>query len=417
MSKPAVLVASLFIAIALVPAFADDTSSPKTIRAPRRGAAIKVAATSQIVIPGDASVLARSHFDPLVLMPGEMGQVSVESRGPLAKIHGGRLEKMIGEWSIGLTGVEARATLGDHEAFVVISGPASGGYGSESVHAMMLHDLLSGKGEESALPLPAGLRSPSVVRSGIRLLATGYTYEDPSDRAATGRPGRGEEQAQNIVVYDLAGGGPVMLAMIERFSEHAENNLAAGITRDGIVQLLATEVLVSHGNSARVHLLQFDVGKRRWLSDRVLFERSEFTSTITPRVVTQGAMIDAFWLPEGGAEKRQSDGLYAFRVGEATIWRLTDSRGEYAVLPNADGHGAVLVGVAVHPSEDGKVRWFVRRGGKWTNVGETDLGVKLYTLTTTGTDPFALWRDLQGQIHAAFRSSDKLQIIDLKLPL
>lgn len=387
-----------------------------TIRVPRRGPAVKLAATHTVPVPGDSSVFARSGFDPLLLIPGEMDRSTFESRGPLASIRAGKLEKMNGLWSIGLSGSEVRATLGDQEPFVVIRGSASGGYGSEPVHAMILHDLLAGKGEAEALDLPTGLRSPSLIRSGIRLFVTGYTYEEPSDRTVKATPGLGEEQAQNLVIYDLAGGRPVMLAMVERFSEHAENNLAAGVTKDGVLNFVATEVLVSHGNSSRVHLLRFDPSKRAWLGDQILFDRPEFTSTITPRVVTEGSTIDAFWSLHGGATKQKSDGLYAYRAGERAIWRLMETRGEYAVLPNADGRGAMLVGVAVNPSEDGKIRWFIRRGDEWKAAGETDLGVKLYTLTNTGTDPFALWRDTAGKVHAAFAGIDELRIIDLKLP-
>jgi len=369
-----------------------------------------------IPVAGDSKVFARSGFDPLVLIPGELDRKTSDWHGPLGRIRGDRLEKMSGEWSIAAGGSEPRATLGDREPFVVITGSETGGYGTEPVRAMMLHDLLAGKAEAAAMTLPTGLRSPSLVRSGIRLLAIGYTFEEPAESAVKGPPGAGVEQAQNLVIYDLAGGRPVMLATIERFSEHAENNLAAGVTNDGVVNLIATEVLVSQGNPSRVHFLQFDPRKQAWIGDRVLFERPEFTSTLTPRIVVQGAAVDAFWLPEGGARQLKSDGLYAHRIGEAKTWRLTGARAEYAVLPNADGHGALLVGVAVNPSADGKVRWFLRRGDTWTANGETDLGVTLYTLTNTGTDPFALWRDDAGNVHAAFESDEKLRIVDLKLP-
>jgi len=248
------------------------------------------------------------------------------------------------------------------------------------------------------------------------LLVTGYTYERGDERIVAAAPGLGEEQAQNIAIYDVAGAKPMMLAVVESFSEHAENNLASAATSDGVVHLIATEVLVGRGNTSRVHHLRFDPRRREWIGDDVLFVRSEFTSTNTPRVVAAGTTVDAFWLPEGGQDQLKSDGLYAHRIGEPTTWRLTDRRGEYAILPNADGRGALLVGVAMNPSREGRVRWFLRRGGTWSSAGESDFGMKLYTLNTTGTEPFALWRDRSGSIRAAFLASGKLVIAELKLP-
>jgi hypothetical protein len=386
------------------------------LRSPQKGAAVRLVGKREIRVPGDSSVFVRTGFEPLIFMPGEFDRQTFETRGPLAVIRGAKLEKLSGLWSIGAAGVEARAPLGEREPYVVLTGPALGGYGTEQVLAIPLGRLLDGAGEDAAIKLPTGLRSPLLVRSGIRLLATGYTREEKQDGVATMAPGAGVQQAQSVAIYDVAAGKPRMLGMVESFSEHAENNLASGVTQDGILHMIATEVLVSKNNHSRVHHLRFDTTRGVWLDARILFTRSEFTSTNTPRLVVTGDTVDAFWLPEGGSSKMSTDGLYAYRVGDATTWRLHDARGEYAALPNADGRGALLIGVAANPDRDGKIRWFLRRNATWISAGETDLGDTVYSLTIDGTEPFGLWRDSAGGVHAAFLQSEKLLIVDLKLP-
>ena len=219
----------------------------------------------------------------------------------------------------------------------------------------------------------------------------------------------------DVVLYNLSAGEPAVRAIAEGVSEHTTSNLSAGVTEDGIVHLLAAAVF-GRDNQSRVYHLRFDPGKSEWLESEVLFERSDFTGSITPCLVAEGRTVDAFWLRESGRDTLASNGLYAYRIGESAAWRLTNATGDYTVLPNADGHGALLVGVAINPHEDGRILWFIRRGDVWKTAGEIDLGVKLYTLCTSGNEPFALWRDPSGTIHAALLAEGGLHLIDLKLP-
>ena len=406
------------LSLALIASLAQPVASQTVdTRVPGEGPPVALINRQDIPVPGDASVFARSGFDPLVILPGEFDRDTFDSRGPLGVIRNGRLERMKGLWSIRSTGAEVRSTLGDSQPYVVISGSALEGYATERMHAMTLHDLLKGGGEKEALPLPPGLRSPLLLRSGIRLFAIGYSYDNKIAGAATMPAGDGREQAQNLVIYSVGGTQPTLVGLVERFSEHAENNLAAGVSEDGVLQLIAAEVLVSKGNQSRVFHLQYDPRQGRWLDKRMLFTRAEFTSTITPRIAVSGRAVDAFWLPDGGQDRGETDGLYVHRIGEPIIWRLTNSRGEYAVLPDADGRGTSLVGVATNPSLDGRIRWFVRRSGKWESAGETDLKTTLYTLSNSGTDPFALWRDARtGRVRAAFTTPQGAALFEVRLP-
>lgn len=94
---------------------------------------------------------------------------------------------------------------------------------ANSVRARRYSELLAGTGVEKAIELPSGLRSPLLLRAGIRLLAAGYTFERKKDGVAAGPAGPGEARAHNLATYDLASGKPTMLAIRERLSEHAEN--------------------------------------------------------------------------------------------------------------------------------------------------------------------------------------------------
>lgn len=211
--------------------------------------------------------------------------------------------------------------------------------------------------------------------------------------------------------------GSNVLGVIRQFSDHTLNNVAATRTSDGLLHLLATEVAVGNENSSLVHYLRFDPATPRWIAHDVLMVRAKFTSTSTPRIAHNASGVDTYRHNDGGSETQPEDGVYARRIGEPDTWRLISERSEFAVLEDADGRGSTLVAAATHPSESGIVRWFLRRDGVWIDLGQTDAGEKLYTMTNTGTDPFALWRgEGSGTVHAAFNGINHLVIEDLQLP-
>ncbi len=386
------------------PVMSADTQKP----AP--GALVALTNRRTIAVPGDSSVFARSGSPLLVVLagakPGEDGS-------GLALVRGDRLEPMNGHWTIGSTGVDLRSTLdGDDPIVVVPGGPALPG--SEEARAISLKSLVAGGSESVAANLPTGLHAPTVVRVRGRLLAAGYTTEEASVVGAMVRQLR-DKGPRDLDIYEL--GGPVRgkIATIKGFTDDGVD-LAAAVTPDGVVHLLSTEARTSERARSSVRYLQFDPATRTWSPERALWAREDYTSSLEPRLVATGRTLDAFWLAEAGNDTLPTDGLYTARIGEAVTWRLTTSRGEYAVLPDADGHGALLVGVAIAPSEDGRIRWFVRSGNSWASAGETNLGTTLYTLTSQGTEPFALWLDPStGIIRAAFRAMDSLLICDVVL--
>jgi len=211
--------------------------------------------------------------------------------------------------------------------------------------------------------------------------------------------------------------GSKVLGTMPRFSDHTLNNAAVTRTSDGILHILGTEVLIPHDNSSRVHYLRFDPAQSRWLGDDLLMVRAKFTSTSTPKIARIGESVDAFWHNDGGSNTQPEDGLYARRIGEGETWHLVGERCEFVVLEDADGRGSTLIGAATKPSQSGIVRWFLRRGNAWYDLGSTDAGQKLYTLDNSGTEPFAVWRgEKPGTIHAAFNGIDHIVIEDLQLP-
>jgi hypothetical protein len=131
----------------------------------------------------------------------------------------------------------------------------------------------------------------------------------------------------------------------------------------------------------------------------------------------QGKRVNAYWSVDGGQRSLPEDGLWARRIGEADTWHLLDKSDSFMVLPNADGEGGDLVATPVERYEGGRVRWLLRKGAGWLDLGETDAGTKLYAWSIFGTEPFALWRGAQpGLVHACFRAEGKLVIEDLQLP-
>ena len=413
---PTMRIRSLLLTLIATTTLAETPApKPPELRRPLDGPSIIVSKPKQLPAPGDTSYIARNGSELLAILPGVFDRQTLESQTPLATVRNGQFLRGEGVWSIGMTGDEPRAPLGEKDPYVVISGPARSGGGTNPLHAAPLSQLLTGAGESSALALPTGMKSPLVVRSGIRLFATGYEYTHDT---LAGQPANGlaDEDSPALVIYSLAGTKPQRLAMIRLFSDHAENNLAAAVTPDGMLHLLAAEVVMSTNNQARMHHLRFDPAAKKWLGDEIVWSRTDFTSAINPKLALSADKLDAFWLADGGEKTLPTDGLYTQRFGETALWRLTDARGEYAILPDADGKGSLLVGVALHPSEDGKLRWFVRRNNEWRTAGDTDLGAQLATNTIDGTEPFALWRDAAGNVHGAFNSLSGLQLIDIALP-
>jgi hypothetical protein len=380
-------------------------------RRPAPGAVVALTNRRTIAVPGDSSAFARSGSPLLVFLPGTRRGEDGESG--VALVRGDHLERLDGHWTISLTGVDLRSTLDSDDPIVVVSGgPAVPG--SEQARAISFTRLIAGASESEAMNLPTGLAAPAVVRARGGLLAAGLMTADTGLVGAMVRQLR-DKGLKDLDIYELRGPAPGRIATIKGFTDDGVD-LAAAVTPDGVVHLLATEARTSERARSSVRYLQFDPATRTWSPEQTLWARDDFTSSLEPRFVTTEGTLDAFWLADAGSDTLPTDGLYATRIGEAVAWRLTTTRGEYAVLPNADGHGALLVGVAMAPSEDGRIRWFIRRGKSWASAGETDLGTTLYTLTSEGTEPFALWRDPStGSISAAFSARAGLLVCDVVL--
>jgi hypothetical protein len=396
----------------------DSADVALVLKSPEQSAALTLRIAKEISVPGDSAVIARSGIPPLILTPGTFSRDVRDGPGIVYALRGDVLVPTGGVWPTPLTGTEPRIALGSADPIVVISGSARAGFGTNELRAIPFSALASGKGVGDAVSLPEGMQSPMLLRADKHLVATGFTYGSDTANAAV-LPFEGRTEGQSLLsILDLSTpSSPVLIGAVSNFGDHQTNNLASAATEDGVVHLLGTEVSVEHNNSARVVYMQFDPHNHRWLDHRVLFVRTSFTSSINPRLVATLSGVDAFWLPEAGGSTLKDDGLYALHIGETTTWRLTSRRGEYAVLPDADGNGALLVGVAEKPNEDGRIRWFVRRKAIWYSAGETNLGKIVYTLIIDGTEPFALWRDEATQtIRAAFRSEKGLIVADITLP-
>lgn len=348
------------------------------LKTPAAGDEVAIAARHDFDVAGEAILFARSGQPPVV----------IAGDGAVSIIRGNELVRA---GSFPGTSGEPRIVYGERDPYVVFGGSSA----TPVPAATVMSAIASGT---AAAPVSFGsAHSASVLRAGDQLFATGYASGD-------------------LAIFAIEPGGAKIIGSMPHFSDHQTNNLSAAATSDGIIHLLAAQVEVPHDNSARMHHLRFDPKTRKFVSDDVLFVRPNFTSTITPRLVRTGDTLDAFWLPDGGSEHYADDGLYALRIGAREAWHLTNKRAEFAVLPDADGNGALLAGAAENPNEDGRIRWFLRRDNVWTTAGETDLGTKLWTMKIDGTEPFALWRDeTTGGMRAAFLSDGHVTVVDLAI--
>ncbi len=244
----------LIVAVSLIGA----TGTTPDIQRPLQGEPVHMIRKRKIQVPGDTHVFARTGFDLLVIPRGEYDETTKEWRTHLAVIREERLQHLTGQWNISMTGAEPRSPLGDSDPFVNIEILGFGGYGSEVTKAMTLRDLLAGKAENAAIVLPTGLHSPLAFKVGNQMLATGYTFNARAGSAATLNLRKSGLGGQNLAIYNVSGTKPVLLGMIESFSDHAENNLSAGVTADGIVHLIATQVFIREGNHSWVHQITPD---------------------------------------------------------------------------------------------------------------------------------------------------------------
>ena len=221
----------------------------------------------------------------------------------------------------------------------------------------------------------------------------------------------------DLAIVRVANGVGELVADARRFSEHNTSNLAAAMTSDGVIHVVGTEVAVSHENSSRVHHLSFDPRAGKWVAHDLLAVRTRFTSQSTPRVTVKGTRVDAYWSVDAGARQFPEDGLWTRRIGEAETWHLLDRSESFMLLGDADGEGGDLVASPTDRFDGRKVRWLLRKGARWVDLGETDAGTTLYASVTSGTEPFALWKgDRPGIVHASFRAEKKLVVLDLLLP-
>jgi hypothetical protein len=411
----AVPVVSMVLVVLSIPYGVDQLTRVRfeqspDLKQPVPGAAVTLRNRREVAVPSDSKTFARSGSELLVVLPGDVRGEAGE--GGIAVLRGNRLEGVRGAWRISVSGADLRSTLdGDDPFLVVPSGPELPGL--EAARTVSLKALIAGRSDSEAIDLPTGLDASVVARAGGRVLAAGYVNSEDGLAGTVVRLLR-DQGGRDLELHDLRGFKPTRVAAIEGFPDGGVN-LAAAATADGIVHFLATEARISQRVPSSVRHLQFDCAALRWRPDQLLWASAADTQELAPRLVSTGPTLDAFWLAQALSDPVPTDGLYAKRIGEVDTWRLTAGRGEYAVLPDADGHGALLVGVATSPSENGRIRWFVRRGTSWLSAGETDIGTTVYTLTS-GTEPFALWRDPEaGAIHAAFSANNSMLLFDVVL--
>ena len=374
-------------------------------KVPGVGVAVTATRISRVPVEGESSVFARSGADLLVVTGGEAR--------PLQVLRGDRLDPIEVSWAPTPSVEDLRCTL-DDQPFLVLPGNFWSPFNPTPGLAVSVRETSQGSQAAQPLRLPTPMEAPLVVDSGRHVLAAGYARRGGGSWTALVR-GLRDEGLLDLQVWSLALEKPQLLTTIPALDDSSPD-LAASGDDHGLLHLVVTWPRPSDGDVSIVRYREFDPVRRAWQNEQLLWARRTWTSRLKPRLFRTNGVLVAAWLAESGNDLPASDGLYVRALGDGVTWHLANVHGEYSVLPDADGRGGVLVGVATNPSMDGRVRWFLLRGSTWTANGGTDFGERLYTLGMSGTEPFALWRDAQGTVRAAFRTEGHILLADLSLP-
>jgi hypothetical protein len=373
-------------------AAAAPTAAAKTL-APFPGGSVEVLETKKVALDSGTfgpSLVRRDGQDPLVLQVRQ-----TDEREPKFTVKGEllvlearygsspRLLKSIPLPNEGPPSAEPRVGQGRETPAVI-----AGGHGEQF---FLLHPL---DDRAEVTPINLSLRSAEAFVEGPTTwfvgIGFGWPGEESASRIETHRNPNGARGNLGVFVARPQGSQPILRGACREFGDHAEDNLDAALGVDGMLFVLGAEVVISNGNSSRIHLLRFDTKTERWAGLETLFVRSSFTSTVHPRLILTKDGPVALWNYDGGAQRYPDDGLWARAPGESAPYHLSADSGAFSILPEGN-HGEPLLAAAT-VGDSGRLRWFQRLGGSWSSLGETQVSEPIYTAAVGATDPFVLWR-------------------------
>lgn len=216
----------------------------------------------------------------------------------------------------------------------------------------------------------------------------------------------------------------------DHFTDHEIKTLDATVDDDGVLHLLAAEVLIANENSLRMHHLSFDTGASRWLGDDVVWSSEIFTSSVSPLVRRSSQGVEMLWNLSRSPDV-ETGGVFACSSSDPRIFRLTEREdGFLAALADPQPGVELVVGRvdpgfqsertpglsqqeqlmksleamnAARDAMESNVDWYLKRGGEWFLAGTTTVPARLYEVSD-GQTGFWLWPDDEGRLVAAFQT-------------
>jgi hypothetical protein len=244
-----------------------------------------------------------------------------------------------------------------------------------------------------------------------------------------------------VFLLDTATGAIELKGVCDNFTSHSIETLDATLDEEGVLHMVAAEVLVENENSLRIHHLRFDTNTSRWLGDDVRWGSDVFTSSVDTLLRQSSSGIEMFWNLSRSPEV-ETGGVFACASGDPRVVRLTDHEDSF-LAALADPHPGIEIVVGrVDPGYQSDrtpglsqqerfmrtmqanreamndtemtVEWYVRRSGEWLIAGTTTVPSRLYD-PGVGQTGFWLWPGDNGRLFAAFLAQNSMIVQELAL--
>ncbi len=410
-----------------------------------RGIQVTVLDAKEIVFPegSEPAAILRTKGEPVsVLLTGNVKRDETNFMSATGDLTMLRLD---GEkWAVrkGLAGLQMSPMSSD---FRSPSDPASSGVIFLNIAIGNPQLMLPFDDEGQLISFAPFIDSEAGFAAGdsIWVVGLGFGWESwdgPSvDRISAYQHPNFATHSLGVFRLDPATGSIELKGVCDNFTDHSINTLDATLDDEGVMHVVAAEVLIANENSIRVHYLRFDTAGSKWLGDEVIWKSDVFTSTVDTLIRRSSQGIEMFW-NLSRSPTVETGGVFGYRAGDPQAFQLTDREDSFlGVLADPSPGIEMLVGRvdpgfqtdrtpgltqqeslmksleanrAAQESNETTVEWYLKQGGGWANAGTTTVPVKLYD-TDFGQTGFWLWPGADGKILAAFRARSSMIVQEL----
>jgi hypothetical protein len=247
----------------------------------------------------------------------------------------------------------------------------------------------------------------------------------------------------SLGVFRLDGGsGAIELkGVCEKFTDHSIDTLDATLDADGVLHVVAAEVLIANENSLRIHYLRFDTNTSKWLGDEVRWASDVFTSTVDTVVRRSSGGIEMLWNLSRSPDA-ETGGVFVSASGNPRIFQLSDREDSFLGAVADPFPGIEMLVGRVDPgyqsdrtpglsqqerfmnsleanrkageATERMVDWYVKKDDTWFNAGTTTVPSRLYD-PGFGQTGFWLWLDEEGGLFAGFKAQHSMIVQEIAI--